>query len=69
MPLMNWKVELKLKWRKHCILATGGTDNYDANSNNIIFTIKDTNLYVPVVTFSAKKQPKTVKISYKGFER
>ena len=28
--------------------------NYNNNANNIIFTIKDTKLYVPVVTLSAK---------------
>ena len=28
-------------------------DTKDANSNNIFFTIKDTKLYVPVVTLSA----------------
>ena len=42
--MINCKVELKLKWTKHCVLATGGNDNDDANSNNIICTIKDTKL-------------------------
>ena len=50
MPLINFKVELKLKWIKYYVLATGGNDNDDANSNNIIFKIKKTELYVPVVT-------------------
>ena len=27
MPLIDCKVELKLKWKKHCILAAAGTDN------------------------------------------
>ena len=35
MPLINWKTELKL---------TDSNANDDANSNNIIFTIKDTKL-------------------------
>ena len=49
MPLINCKVELKLKWIRHCVLAS--TDNYNTNSNcdNIIFTVKETKLYVPVV--------------------
>ena len=31
-----------------------GNDNTNDNPNNIIFTVKDTKLYVPVVTLSAK---------------
>ena len=53
MPLINCKAELKLKWTKYCALSAGGTENVineDANANNIIFTIKDTKLYVPVAT-------------------
>ena len=42
--LINSKVEWKLKWMKHWVLAIGGHDHDDANSNNIIFTIKDTKL-------------------------
>ena len=42
MPLINCKVELKLNWTNHCVLSAAGADNADANSNNIIFTIKDT---------------------------
>ena len=52
--LINCKVELKLKWTKHCFLTVGGTDNADLNSDNIIFTIRETKLCVPVVTFSGK---------------
>ena len=44
MQLINCKVELKLRWTKHCVLATSGNDNDDVNPNNIIFTIKDTTL-------------------------
>ena len=53
MRLINWKVEFKLKWTKYCVLSIGGTDNVNGNNdeNNIIFTIKDTKLYVPVVFF------------------
>ena len=39
------------------------------NSNNIIFTIKDTKLYVPVVILSARDNLKLSKIVSKGFER
>ena len=48
MLLINCKVELKLKWRKYGILYGNGNDNDNANVNNIIFSFKDTKLYVPV---------------------
>ena len=51
MALINCKAELKLKWTNHCILSASGNDDDDPNSNN---TIKDTTLYIPVVTLSAK---------------
>ena len=54
MPLVNWKVELKLQQKKICIFFVNGYDNEDANSNNIIFTIEDAKLCVPVVTLLAK---------------
>ena len=44
MPLINCKVELKLEWTKYCVLATACVENAEANSSNIIFTIKDTKL-------------------------
>ena len=62
MSLINCKVELKLNWTKHCVLATDGNDNDDANSSNIICTIKDTKLYVPVATLSAKDNRKLSKL-------
>ena len=50
MPLINWKVELKIKWAKYCVLPAAGADNVNSNydDNNIIFTIKDTKLYALV---------------------
>ena len=51
--MINCKVELKRKLKLN-VLAAVGADNAPANSNNIIFTIKDTKLYVPVVTLSVK---------------
>ena len=41
----------------------------DANGNRPIFTIKDTKLYVPVVTFSVTDHQKLSKSLSKGFER
>ena len=48
MPLINCKVELKLKWTKYCILFASGNENQsdddnNVNANNIIFNIKGTN--------------------------
>ena len=56
MPLINCKVELKLKWTKHCVLSAAGNKNNndndrDNNSNNIIFTINDRKLHITVVLY------------------
>ena len=53
-PLINCEVELKLKWSKHCALASAGTENADANYDNIIFTIKDAQSFFPAVTLLVK---------------
>ena len=44
-------------------------DNDNADSNNVIFTMKDTKLYVPAVTLSAEDNQKPTKLFSKGFER
>ena len=59
MPVINCKIELKLTWTKYCVLSAAGNDNTNANPNNI--TIKETKLYVPVLTLS--------KLYKKRFER
>ena len=69
MPLFNCKVELRLKQRKYCVLTAAASDNNGANSNNIIFSIKDTTLYVLVVTLSAKDNKKLSKLFSKVIER
>ena len=43
MPLINCKVELKLKWSNYCVLSAAGNDNANSNDDNIIFIFKDTN--------------------------
>ena len=65
MSLIICKIEFKLKWTKYCVLSANGNDNV----NNIIFTIKDTKLYVPVVTLSVKGNWKLSKLLSKGLER
>ena len=67
MPLINCKLELKLKWKEHCVLAAVGGDNTIADPSNIIFTIKDTKLYDPTLTLSAKDNKKISKLPSKGF--
>ena len=68
--LTKYKVELKLKWKKRFVLAAlDVTDNADVNSNNTIFTIEDTKLYVPVITLSAKDNQKLSKLLKKRFRR
>ena len=54
--MINCKVELKLRWTKYCLLSLAGTKNVNGNNddNNIVLTIKDTKLYVPVLTLPAK---------------
>ena len=61
MSLVNCKIELKLKWTKYCALLAKGNDNDDANCNNIIFTIKDTKLYVLVENVISKRQSQVIK--------
>ena len=67
--MINCKLELKHKWTKYCIFSAAGNDSKNANINNIIFTIKDTKFYVPVVTLSARDNQKLSKLFSKDFER
>ena len=69
MPSLNCKVELKCKWYNYWVLSAAGNDSANGNDDNIIFTIKDTKLYVPVVTLSARNNQKLTKLLSKGFER
>ena len=62
MALINCKIELKLQWTKHCVLAATVLNNADTNSNNIIFDIKDTN-YVSLLSHYQQRQSKTVETS------
>ena len=48
------QVELKLKWTKYCVLSTAGVDNVNNRyPNSMVFTMKETKLYVAVATLSA----------------
>ena len=44
-------------------------DNFNKNPDNIIFTIKDTKLFVVIITLSAKDNQKISIFFSKGFGR
>ena len=48
MPLINWKLELKLKCTEYCVLSADGNDNeIDNNDNaNNIFLLSKTQKYM-----------------------
>ena len=50
-------------------MPAAGNDNENDRDDKIIFTIKDTKLYVSDVTLSAKDNQKLSKLLSKGFER
>ena len=52
-------------------MSVAGTDNANGKNDdsNTVLTIKDTKLYVPVVTLSARENQKLSKILDKGFAR
>ena len=52
MPLINWKVELSLKWIENCVL------NKAANANNATFKITDAKMYVPIANLSGEANAK-----------
>ena len=55
MLLINF--EQSIIWTKYCVLPLAGNENSIneyTNANNIIYPIKYTKLYFPVVTFSAR---------------
>ena len=50
-------------------MPAASADNVNADSDNIISTIKDTKLYVLAVTVSARDNQKLSKLLSKGFGR
>ena len=49
-------------------MASGGAENFNANTDNVIFAIKDTTLSIPVITLSAKNNQNFSKRLSKDFE-
>ena len=78
-PLINCEVELILTWFKNCVLIDKLTReaDYDAdpgvnkidNPENAIFEIKETKLFLPVVTLSKENDIKLLEQLKSGFKR
>ena len=63
-PLINWKVDLSLRWIKNCVLTTAAIDaDADATgADTATFKITDAKRYVPIVTLSAEDNAKLSKL-------
>ena len=74
-PLINCEVSLTLTWSKNCVLtdiittAAQGDNLAVAAPTGATFKIKDTKLYVPVVTLSAENDNKLLEQLKTGFKR
>ena len=63
MPLINCEIELILDWSANCAIISTN------NANQVpIFTITETNLYVPVVTLSTQNNSKLLPQLKNGFK-
>ena len=72
-PLINCEVELILTWSKNCVLADMTVDA-DADPaivapSGATFKLKETKLYVPVVTLSKQNDTKLLEQLKSGFKR
>ena len=72
-PLINCEVEIILTWSKNCVLADMTVDA-DADLATVAptrseFQIKDTKLYVPVVTLSKENNIKLLQKLKSGFKK
>ena len=75
-PLINCEVSLALTWSKSCVLTHSAVvlvaeENNPAitHPKNTTFRIKDTKLYVPIVTLSKENDKKRLKQLKSGFKR
>ena len=60
MPLINYKVELSLRWIEKFLLNAAAVDRNINNTgaDSETFKITDAKLYVPIVTLSAEDKVK-----------
>ena len=49
-----WRLP-EIRWTKHCVLTVTANDNNNDIPSRIVFTIKDTKIYVPTVTLSGEE--------------
>ena len=78
-PLINCEVSLTLTWSENCVITSNATREVDPdadpavyeidNSTNATFKIKDTKLYVSVVTLSAENDNKLLEQFKAGLKR
>ena len=72
-PLINCEVELILTWSKNCVLAdmtvNGDADPAIVAPSGATFKIKETKLYVSVVTLSKENDIKLLEQLKSGFKR
>ena len=78
-PLINCEVSLTLIWSENCVLTSKAKRDADShadlpvaginNATSASFKTKDTKLYVPVVTLSAKNDNKILEQLKTGFKR
>ena len=64
MPLINCEIELILNWSENYVIIYTNADNQVPT-----FTITETNLYVPVVSFSTQDNAKLLPQLKSGFRR
>ena len=74
-PLINCEVELILTWSENSVLADMATKHAEGDNPTIVapsgatFKIKETKLYVPVVTLSKENDIKLLEQLKTGFKR
>ena len=65
MSLVNCKIDLELTWHKDCMISSA-----DPSAGQVVsFMIRNTKLYVPIVTLSTKDNPNLTKQLNEGFKR
>ena len=65
-PLINCKIQLKLRRIKYCILFEAASGNDSVNSVNVFFfSIRHIKLCIPDITLSAKDNQKLSKLPSK----
>ena len=64
MPLINFKINLILKWSANCVMVYTSVAN-----QGVTFAITETKLFVPVVTLSTQDNAKLLQQLKSGFKR